>query len=140
MLIICFLFQGCSPTIDYRGFDFKIAQQKPIKIAADTKETVMKKWGSPSLISESEPHQRWYYIYKKTSRLSFFEPKTLEQKVIIITFDSKDIVRTVDYRKGEEMVNVLAKITKTKGYESSLMRDIFGNFGRYLEKYDKKKK
>ncbi len=64
---------------------------------------------------------------------SFFEPKVVDQLVIKITLDEKDIVRNIETKKGVqgEAIKATKERTPTTGYESSVMKDIFGNFNKY---------
>ncbi len=125
---------ACSPTLDSRGYNLESLDTTNIKVGMDTKQTIQERLGSPSTTSVFAPHQQgtaWYYIAKKTSTTAFYTPETLDQQVIVIYFDAQDVVRDVQQYKGEQQVEAVKRKTETSGYESSVFRDIFGNFGRY---------
>jgi outer membrane protein assembly factor BamE (lipoprotein component of BamABCDE complex) len=95
--------------------------------------------GSPSTTSlfpvEGKKWSNWYYIYRKTETTSFFMPKVVDQLIIKVVLDEKGIVRELEQQKGVqgEEVKVSKERTPTTGYESSVMRDVFGGFGKSLE-------
>jgi outer membrane protein assembly factor BamE (lipoprotein component of BamABCDE complex) len=137
MLIL--ILAGCYPTIDHRGFNPEEIQVDKIKVDVSTQETVQDVLGSPSTTSlfpvEGKKWSNWYYIYRKTETTSFFMPKVVDQLIIKVVLDEKGIVRELEQQKGVqgEEVKVSKERTPTTGYESSVMRDVFGGFGKSLE-------
>jgi len=137
MLIL--ILAGCYPTIDHRGFNPEEIQVDKIKVDVSTQETVQDVLGSPSTTSlfpvEGKKWSNWYYIYRKTETTSFFMPKVVDQLIIKVVLDEKGIVRELEQQKGVqgEEVKVSKERTPTSGYESSVMRDVFGGFGKSLE-------
>jgi outer membrane protein assembly factor BamE (lipoprotein component of BamABCDE complex) len=136
-LVIGLGLAGCYPTVDHRGFNPEQMQLEKIENNISTKETVQDVLGSPSTTSlfpvEGKNWTNWYYIYRKTETTSFFEPKVVDQLVVKITLDEKDIVRNVETQKGiqGEKIKASKERTESTGYESSAMKDIFGNFNKY---------
>lgn len=139
LAIISCLIAACDPFIDNRGFNHETLDLQKITAGVDTKDTVREKFGSPS----SEPFfpthagtkdTQWFYITKRTSTNAFFEPKTLLQQTIVVSFNAQNIVTDVKKIDGEHAVKVNDNKTESTGYESNAARDIFGNFGRYSVK------
>jgi outer membrane protein assembly factor BamE (lipoprotein component of BamABCDE complex) len=136
-LVIGLGLAGCYPTVDHRGFNPEQMQLEKIENNISTKETVQDVLGSPSTTSlfpvEGKNWTNWYYIYRKTETTSFFEPKVVDQLVVKVTLDEKDIVRNVETQKGiqGEKIKASKERTESTGYESSAMKDIFGNFNKY---------
>ena len=136
-LVIGLGLAGCYPTVDHRGFNPEQMQLEKIENNISTKETVQDVLGSPSTTSlfpvEGKNWTNWYYIYRKTETTSFFEPKIVDQLVVKVTLDEKDIVRNVETQKGiqGEKIKASKERTESTGYESSAMKDIFGNFNKY---------
>ncbi|RZI46599.1 outer membrane protein assembly factor BamE [Candidatus Finniella inopinata] len=125
---------GCSPRIDSRGYNIETINTADVKVGIDTQQTIQERLGSPSTVSLFSPTQQgqsWYYISKKTSSTSFYQPDTLEQHVFVIDFNNKGVVQNIRRFEGEHQVEAVNRKTETSGYESSMLRDIFGNFGRY---------
>lgn len=137
VFVLGLVLAGCYPTIDHRGFNPEQMQLEKIQVNVSTKETVQDVLGSPSTTSlfpvEGKNWTNWYYIYRKTETTSFFEPKVVDQLVVKVTLDAQDIVRNVETKKGVqgEEIKATKERTPTTGYESSVMKDIFGNFNKY---------
>lgn len=132
-----FLLTGCYPTVDSRGYNPDVMDVEKIHSGVDTEATIGEKFGSPSTVStfkNADGTHVWYYISKRTSTTSFYAPETLDQQTVAIYFDNAGIVRSVVVEKGEKPLTPVARKTETTGYETSVMRDIFGNFGRYSQK------
>ena len=135
--ILAIVLSGCYPTIDHRGFNPEEVHFEKIKVDVSTKENVEDILGSPSTTSlfpvEGKNWTNWYYVYRKTETVSFYSPKIVDQLVVKITIDNNDIVRGMEAQKGiqGEKIKASSERTPTSGYESSLMKDIFGNFGKY---------
>ena len=136
LVLACFL-SGCYPTIDSRGYNPEAMDVNKIQPGVDTEATIHEKFGSPSTVSSfknANGTHSWYYVSKKTSTTSFYRPETLDQQAVAIYFDDQGIVRSVSQEKGETPLQPVERKTETTGYETSVMRDIFGNFGRYSQK------
>ena len=135
MLGITFFLNACSPKIDSRGYNIDgLDNGKNIKVGVDNKQTVQERLGTPSTISlfpATYNGDSWYYVAKKPLRLLFYEPKTLDQQVLVIDFDNQGIVKNIRRYKGEYLVKSQKRKTELSGHDSSILRDIFGNFGRY---------
>lgn len=139
LLISSFLIlAGCSSRIDHRGKLPNMTEVAKIKAGYDTKEDVLRMLGSPSSTTLFDENT-WIYYYKVTESLSFFEPKSLEQKLITIRFDVADKVKEVSIKTTpEEEINPSTEITPSVGHERPLLHQIFGNFGRAGRKEDTK--
>lgn len=137
--IFTVFFMGCTPFEHKYGYRTEQNDLKQILVGTDTKKTVMQKWGAPSTqsIFPTDPKKggsKWYYIYKKSETFAFYMPETKEQHVIVIEFDQKDIVQSVKRFEGSAEVPFNTNRTESTGYETGMLRDIFGNFGRYSGK------
>lgn len=136
---VVLILTGCSPTINHRGFNPEEIQLDKIKVDVSTQETVQDVLGSPSTVSlfpvEGKKWSNWYYVYRKTEKTSFFTPKIIDQLIIKVVLDEKGIVRGLEQQKGVQGRNIKASKdrTPTTGYENSIMRDVFGGFGKSLE-------
>src|ERR1041384_5491363 len=79
------LLAGCSATQDTRGYmpdEEAIAQIKP---GETQKDKVYDLFGSPSSMGTFDQNV-WYYIEKRTEQVAFYEPKTLDQRVLPAEF------------------------------------------------------
>lgn len=137
--LIGYFVSACDPFIDNRGFNHETLDMQKISVGVDTKDSVREKFGSPSSESTFPTHAgskgtEWFYITKRTSTNAFFQPKTLLQQTVIVSFNEQNIVTNIKKTDGEHIVEMNKNKTESTGYESSAARDIFGNFGRYSVK------
>lgn len=135
LLILAMLCQGCSPTIENRGFNAENIQFNQIKPGIHTKQQVQEILGSPSTIPAFEGNS-WYYVSKKTAATSFLTPTVLDQQITVINFNKSGVVNEVKTYKGEEAKNIkpIERKTESTGYETGVLREVFSNFGRMSTK------
>lgn len=130
MLSSFVIFTACTPIIDNRGYDFEIVDVSKVH-EGQTKDQVLQILGSPSTLSTFKDNA-WYYVSKKTSTKSFFTPETIDQNVIVIHFIGDTVSRIEKITKDQAAKIELSKNeTQTSGYESGIMREVFGNFGNF---------
>ena len=122
---------ACTSTIDNRGFDFELVKAEQIQ-KGQTKQDVINILGSPSATS-SFKDKAWYYVSRRISTKSFFAPDVQDNKVLAIYFDTSDRVEKVEHVTKDNVINVTPnkEKTETSGYETGVMREVFGNFGRF---------
>lgn len=136
ILPVLALFLGaCTPVQQVHGYipnEDELAALKPGKFI---KRQVAEKLGSPtakSTFPEMEG-ETWYYITRRTERLTFFDEKLIEQTVVAIDFDDKGIlkdIRRYTSENGRDIKPVDRK-TPTRGKELTILEQLFGNFGRF---------
>ena len=107
---------GCSPHPRIQGnvVDPQLLEQ--VKPGALNKDQVQTLIGTPSSVSTFDQNT-WYYISKETERWAFFEPTVLNQQVVVVEFDDKNVVKAV-HKYGEEDgkdVQVVSRTTPTRG-------------------------
>jgi outer membrane protein assembly factor BamE (lipoprotein component of BamABCDE complex) len=125
---------GCDlARIDVRGYvpnDDDLARLEP---GRQTRDDVQQLLGSPSTTGIFDTEQSWYYIYKKTSKVSFFEPETLEQRVVVVHFDRDGTLRDVRRYALEDglIVDPVTRVTPSPGREMSFLEQLLGNVGKF---------
>lgn len=126
---------ACSPTINNHGFDREDIDFSKITPGVSTRENVQHLLGSPTSSSNFAP-ETWYYVSKKTSATAFFPADTLDQFVLEITFSPSGVVSNVRaIEHGEALaIRPVERQTPTAGHESSVLREVFSNFGRIAPK------
>lgn len=130
MMCVSTFLVGCAPTIDSRGVQPDEIKMANIKVGIDRKGSVLEKLGSPS--TQAGFNQNiWYYIHKTTSQSAFFMPDTMDQEILVVTFNG-DVVSDVTLLKGTEAKAIKPSQAKTptSGYDSGVLRQVLGNFGR----------
>lgn len=126
---------ACSPTINNHGFDKEDIDFTKVSPGVSTREDVQQTLGSPTNISNFNP-ETWYYISKKTSSTAFLPAKTLDQTVVEITFSPSGTVTNVKTISGKEAreIKPVKRQTPTAGHDTSVLREVFSNFGRIAPK------
>ncbi|MGL6043833.1 MAG: outer membrane protein assembly factor BamE [Sandaracinobacteroides sp.] len=101
-----------------------------VQPGVDTKESVEKALGRPTLASKWDSNV-WYYVSRNTRQLAFARPVPSTQRIMIVTFGADGSVAKVE-RRGLEMVADItpdSDKTPTLGREATLLEDLFGNIG-----------
>ena len=135
LVLLALMMIACSPTVNHRGRLPDDINTSEIKPKLHNKEDVLRLIGSPSTVAAFDPNT-WYYFTNTTETISFFNPKTVEQKLISIKFDQNGIVQhigEIDPSDTREVVYV-ERITPTSGQSASFLQQLFGNFGRMSRK------
>ena len=137
-LILAVFLVGCTATVDYRGKCPEPEQLAKLKIG-QSEEEVITLIGSPtntSLYGE----RKWYYIFKKTAKTSFFDPTTLEEKIVVITFNDQGTVTNITETTPDgRVISPLKHKTPTVGEDQTILQQVFSNFGRNVKKAESKR-
>lgn len=88
--------------------------------------------GSPTAKASFDDN-RWIYIGEVTQPRIASTQAVLKQKVVVLTFDDKGVLREVKRLgpKDSLPVDVIARTTPTPGGHASIFQQIFGNVGRF---------
>lgn len=126
------LLMGCQATIDSRGYVPSEEDLERVKEGVQGREEVQEILGSPSSVSTFRD-DRWYYISKKTRTTAFFEPKVLEQKVLVVEFDDTGMVKEMKRFELEDgvVIDPVTRKTPAPGRELSFLEQLIGNFGKF---------
>jgi outer membrane protein assembly factor BamE (lipoprotein component of BamABCDE complex) len=137
VLFVC----ACEPVIDSRGYNPDNMNTSKIIKCKTTKEEVRSILGSPSLSAEIKDGSVWYYVAKKTETTSFFKPKIMEEDVLRVTFNKKEIVQSV--LKNEKLngsdLEADSERTSSTGYEESVSTSVVDDINRIFNPKKKKK-
>src|SRR5690606_6227723 len=87
---------ACSPVQTYNGFmpdrnNQEIPEPQP---GVDTRETVMRRLGSPSTTAIFA-QTAWYYVSSVQERVAFYAPRMTERRVMLVRCDA-DTVSSVE--------------------------------------------
>ncbi len=132
-LVTGFLALGaCAPLSDVQGHVPDEEQIAKIEPKLSNQGDVLRLLGSPSNVGTFEI-TTWYYISKQTETFTFFEKDILQQQVLAISFSKTGIVQSVE-RYGLDdarKIELVERVTPTRGKELGLFPQIFGNIGRF---------
>ena len=123
---------ACSPRIDTRGNLPDPDVLADVEIGHTNRDQVSQLLGSPSSVAAFDG-ESWYYISERTETSGFFAPEVKQRKVLIIRFDDKGLVKSVNslgLKDGREIAQV-ERVTPTAGNEITFLQQLLGNIGRF---------
>jgi outer membrane protein assembly factor BamE (lipoprotein component of BamABCDE complex) len=85
----------CSPTIATHGHALDEAAIARIEPGRTSRQEVLQLLGSPSSLASFDD-DAWYYVSQRTENVSFYQEDLVEQDVIAITFDDRDLVDDIE--------------------------------------------
>lgn len=118
--------------VDNRGHEVDPEQLAKIEIGATTKEQVSKLLGTPSAVSPFG-NSTWYYMSEVTERRAFFHPSVVSSNITRIEFNDKNQVVSIDSvsEQDRQVVSHITRQEPTAGHSDSVLKQIFGNVGRF---------
>lgn len=123
---------GCQAKILQHGNVPDEEQVVQILPGQDNKSRVEQLLGSPSTTG-TFGDDTWYYVSKRTAQTAFFDPDTIDQGVLAISFDPQGVVEDMkiyDQADGR-VVAMVDRATPTHGNELTIIQQLLGNFGRF---------
>ena len=126
---------SCQPRITKHGNFFNPNNIKLIKKTKLNKSEVIEIFGEPTVKSTFSDNV-WYYITLVQHEKAYFEVKTLENKILIITFDENQLVKK--YKILTDNISSEIDISYPKeafssNSEVSLIEEFFSIFTRKLD-------
>ncbi len=133
-ILMSFLFlSGCSHHTDRHGYyalDIEKASQKLVR-GQDTKETIIEKLGYPTII-DSLDNNIWIYASQKSKVSPLHEVKVLNTHLLRLHFDQSNyLIQIEKINPDSKNIDFDKTSTPSQGYSEGVMRDIFGNIGKY---------
>jgi outer membrane protein assembly factor BamE (lipoprotein component of BamABCDE complex) len=124
------LLAGCAQTRLHKGVVLDPQIASAIQPGVDNKDSVEKALGRPSFTGQFTPND-WYYVSRDVSQVAFRNPRVTKQTVMIVRFDQKGNVASVQKTGRELVMNVdpTGKRTPTLGRKRSFFEELFGNIG-----------
>jgi outer membrane protein assembly factor BamE (lipoprotein component of BamABCDE complex) len=121
---------GCSQIRQHKGVVLDQQIVSAIQPGVDNKDSVEKALGRPSFVGQFTPNE-WYYVSRDVNQVAFRNPRVTKQTVLIVRFDQKGNVASVQ-RTGRELVmniDPTGRTTPTLGRKRSFFEELFGNIG-----------
>ncbi len=133
LLIFCLAsLQACVSVRSSHGYVLERDQDAlTAEPGFDTKESVLAKFGEPSIIGLFD-RNAWYYLHSSDTARAFFRPKTQQREVVAFFFDSEGVVENVqrlDLTDGQN-VKMVSRVTPTRGKELNFWEQLLGNVGQ----------
>ena len=129
---------ACTKRLSVHGAILNQEKLAEIKSGEMSRREVQEILGSPSSKAVFDK-ESWYYVSLRTETFAFFEPKITDRKIVIIRFNKKGIVSNVETLKLTDgrKVQIVERVTPTKGKEYTLIEQLVGNIGQYTGKLEK---
>lgn len=123
---------ACTRIKDTKGYLSDPQLVAAVQPGIDNKDSVTRTLGRPSLQSEFDPNT-WYYVSRQTEQLAFLTPKPVKHEVLVVAFNDKGVVSKVETLEKDQIVKVDPSNDKTptRGRETSIWDQLFGNIGRF---------
>lgn len=124
------LASGCASNRAHKGAVIDPQLASAVQPGVDNKDSVTKLLGTPTLTGEFTPND-WYYVSRDTNELAFHNPHVTKQLVMLVRFDPKGNVASVQ-RTGKDLilnVNPSHRATPTLGRKQSFFDQLFNNIG-----------
>lgn len=123
---------ACSPTIDTRGYVPSPDALSQIRPGLQTRADVTDLLGTPLTVTPLDD-RTWVYASRRTETIAFFQPKVLEQKVVVVEFDDAGVVRDLRQYTLEDgqVIDPVTRKTPAPGKELTFLEQLVGNVGRF---------
>mgnify|MGYP002813991524 CR=1 FL=1 len=133
LALACTALGACATRVDTRGNLPDPDDVLAIQPGVQDKQQVAEILGTPSTVGTFDD-KIWYYISKRTETVAFFEPKVIDQQVVVITFNDLDVVEDVGLYGLEDALAVkpVERETPTYGQELTIIQQLLGNVGRFV--------
>ena len=132
LVAVCAVFAGCARPPVVSGNQLDDARLEKIQPGQHTRDDVFDILGSPSHRSAFRGNH-WYYVSRTSQQTAFFQPEVIDQRLVVVTFDPDGMVQEVRMVTMEDTQEVtpVARETPTAGDDVTIMRQLFGNLGRF---------
>lgn len=121
---------GCSQIHQHKGVVLDSQLVSAIQPGVDNKDSVEKALGRPTFVGQFTPND-WYYVSRDVNAVAFRNPRVTRETVLIVRFDQKGNVASIQ-RTGKELVMNIGpahRQTPTLGKKRSFFEELFGNIG-----------
>ena len=129
-IALAVLVGGCAINKAHKGAVIDERLASAVQPGVDNKDSVQKLLGTPTLAGEFAPNN-WYYISRDTNQVAFRNPRVQKQLVMLVRFDAKGNVASIQ-RTGKELVlpvNPTHRSTPTLGRKRSFFDQLLNNIG-----------
>lgn len=124
--------QGCVSVRSQHGYILERGTEDlSANVGVDTKESVLAKYGEPSIISTFSTNS-WFYLSSSDQTRAFLKPQTRARRVVAFHFDDEGKVKEIedfDLEDGDK-VKIASRVTPTRGKQLNFWEQLLGSVGR----------
>jgi outer membrane protein assembly factor BamE (lipoprotein component of BamABCDE complex) len=125
---------GCIAQYDHDGFQAAESLRKsPPTVGLSTSGQILEFYGTPTTSSQFGT-PTYYYTTQTIRHIGFLPPKVVSQSVFAFSFDAGQRLvsfREYELKHGEPSLVFEKSTTKTHGDDTGVLKDIFGNIGKF---------
>ncbi len=92
-----FCLNSCVSRHEKHGYMFDIYKSNIFQKGVSSKRTVLNYLGSPTTYFKLNNKEYFIYFYEEIKHLLFFKPKTIDRKILLITFDNFDNIKDLEF-------------------------------------------
>jgi outer membrane protein assembly factor BamE (lipoprotein component of BamABCDE complex) len=117
---------GCTPVVSQRGYLENLDAEAGVAVGKDSKTTIEKKLGDPSLQAAFDS-DAWYYVSSIEKQVAFFSPSIQSRHILAVYFDKDGKVSDMKHYGLEDghVVAFETRTTPTRGRELSFLQQLF---------------
>lgn len=123
---------GCVSVRQSHGYVLERGETElDARVGLDTKESVIAKYGEPSMIGTFDD-QAWYYLASFDQARAFFRPRVKNREVVAFRFTDDGLLEKVDRYSVADGLNVkmASRETPTRGKTMTIWEQLLGNVGQ----------
>ena len=126
LFLACVALAGCTPVINQRGYLEDLDAEAGVAVGADTKTTIEKKLGDPS-VQAAFGAEAWYYVSSVEKQVGFFTARIETRHILAVYFDKDGKVTDMKHYGLEDghVVAFESRVTPTRGRELTFLQQLF---------------
>lgn len=123
---------ACGNTRAVRGYVFDTELADAIQPGVDNRLSVETTLGTPTMKAAFD-ETTWYYVSTTVRVRPVFWPDAKDHRVLIVAFNDRGVVSSVNNLGLEDMreVDEVSDKTPTRGRKKNLFEQVFGSIGRF---------
>lgn len=123
---------GCVSVRQSHGYVLERGESEVnARVGLDTKESVIAKYGEPSMVGTFDA-DAWYYLASLDQTRAFFRPRVKNREVVAFHFAEDGVVEKIDrFTVADGLkVKLASRETPTRGKDLSIWEQLLGNVGQ----------
>ena len=123
---------ACGNSRAVRGYVFDTELADAIQPGVDNRTSVESTLGTPTMTAAFD-ESTWYYVSTTVRVRPVFWPDPQQHRVLIVAFNDRGVVSSVNNLGLEDMqgIDAVADKTPTRGRKQNFFQAIFGAIGRF---------
>lgn len=123
---------ACGNSRAVRGYVFDKELADAIQPGVDNRLSVETTLGTPTMTASFD-QSTWYYVSTTVRVRPVFWPDAKDHRVLVVAFNDRGVVSTVNNLGIDDMRDVtsVSDKTPTRGRKTSFFEQIFGSIGRF---------